>query len=283
MPLSFSRRTFVLGACAAATGAAPGSVRVGCQANGFPLKPGDFAAFLQALESMKNLGYTGFECNYRFVEAQFGRAAEAREQIERTGVTFIGAHIGMDVLGGAQGARIARGVASLGADCMVMSGKGLSPEGRFEKAALLQKAREMETIARMLQDHRLRLTYHNHNPEFANANAEMNGLAENTSPALVGFLMDAGHGYLGGGDPAAFLSAHSGRVYGIHLKTFRGKEVSGQVPLGQGDFDFQALAAAVKKASWRGWLITEEGGGSKPGNTAALASDRAHIRKLFGV
>ncbi len=283
MPDSISRRAFVLAGSAAVVRAKAGSIRVGCQANGFPLKPGDFPALLNALESMKELGYTGFECNYRFVEAQFGRTEAAREQIERTGVKFIGAHISMGVLGGPQGAAIARGVASLGADCFVMSGAGLSPEGRFEKAALLQKAREMENIARMLENHRLRLTYHNHNPEFANGNAEMNGLAENTSPALVSFFMDAGHGYLGGGDPAAFLTAHSSRVYGIHLKTFRGKQTTGQVPLGQGDFDFQALAAAVSKAGWSGWLLTEEGGGPTPANTAALGPDRAYIRKLFGV
>jgi Sugar phosphate isomerases/epimerases len=110
----------------------------------------------------------------------------------------------------------------------------------------------------------------------------MNGLAEHTSPDLVGFLMDAGHGYLGGGDPAAFLAAHPGRIHGIHLKTFRGKAVTGQVPLGEGDFDFQDLAASIRKTNWSGWLIVEEGGGSKTGNTAALAPDRAYIRKVFG-
>lgn len=281
--MTTSRRSFLLAGSAALVRAKAAKIQVGCQANGFPLKAGDFPALLKAVESMKRLGYTGFECNYRFVEGQFDRAADARRQIERTGVKFIGAHASINQMGGEQGARIATGVAALGAECIVMSGTGLSPEGRFEKAALLKKARQIEAIARVLRQHRLRLTYHNHNPEFANGNAEMNGLAENTDPALVSFLMDAGHGYLGGGDPAAFLAAHAPRVYGIHLKTFRGKQVSGQVPLGQGDFGFEALAAAVKKTRWTGWLITEEGGGPKPGNTAALGPDRAYIRKVFGV
>ena len=280
---AISRRAFLAASPAALVWAKSGPIRVGCQANGFPLKPGDFPALLKALESMKSLGYTGFECNFRFVESQFDRTAAAREQIERTGVKFIGAHASMEQIGGAQGARILAGVAALGADCIVMSGKGLSPEGQFEKAALMEKAKQLNALGRTLGEHRLRLAYHNHNPEFANHNAEMNGLAENTKPALVHFFMDAGHGYLGGGDPAAFLSGHSERVYGIHLKTFRGKEVSGQVPLGQGDFDFQALAAAVKKIGWSGWIITEEGGGPRPGNTPALGPDREHIRKLFGV
>ena len=53
--------------------------------------------------------------------------------------------------------------------------------------------------------------------------------------------------------------------------------------LGQGDFDFHELAAAVKKTGWSGWLIDEEGGGPGSGNTAALGPDREHIRRLFGV
>ncbi|MBL9209612.1 MAG: hypothetical protein JNL92_04040, partial [Opitutaceae bacterium] len=42
---------------------APARPRVGCQANGFPLKPNDFPALLAALRKMRELDYTGFECN----------------------------------------------------------------------------------------------------------------------------------------------------------------------------------------------------------------------------
>lgn len=282
-PAAWTRRTFLAAASAALVWAKEAPIRVGCQANGFPYKQGDYPGLLKALESMKTLGYTGFECNYRFVEPVFDRVAAARAEIEKPGVQFIGAHASMEQISGAQGARIAAGVAALGADCIVMSGRGLSPQGKFEKAALLAKCRELERLAVILKEKGLKLAYHNHNPEFANNNAEINGLVENTDPALVHFLMDAGHGYLGGGNPAAFMASYSKRIYGIHLKTFKGKETSGQVPLGHGDFDFEALAAAVKKTGWSGWLIDEEGGGPAAGNTAALGPDREHIRKLFGV
>lgn len=260
-----------------------GAIRVGCQANGFPYKQGDFPGLLKALDEMKRLGYVGFECNYRFLEGEFGRIATAREQIERSGVKFFGAHASMEQMRGELGERIAGAVAALGGECIVMSGKGLSPTGQFEQAALIEKAKTLEGLARVLHKHKLLLTYHNHNPEFANNNAEVNGLAEKTNPELVSFFMDAGHGYLGGGNPAAFLAAQSKRIYGIHLKTFKGKATSGQVPLGQGDFDFQDLAAAVKKTNWSGWLVVEEGGGPRAGNTEALGPDRAYIRKMFGV
>ena len=131
MPHGISRRTLLTMGSAALAWPKTGSLRAGCQANGFTLKAGDFPGLLKALEAMKALDYTGFECNYRFVESEFGRAAAAREQIERTGVKFIGAHASMQQISGAPGRAIAAGVAALGADCIVMSGKGLSATGEF--------------------------------------------------------------------------------------------------------------------------------------------------------
>ena len=279
--MKLSRRSFLTvaagaaGICRAAAGP-----RVGCQTNGYPLKPGDFAALLHALENLKTLGYTGFECNVRFVEGQFSRAAAARREIERTGVAFIGGHHSMPQAKPETFPQVAAGVAALGGHAIVMSGRGLSPEGKFEPDAARKKAAELDALGRVCREHGIRLAYHNHNPEFANRNAEIEALAESTSPEAVEFLMDAGHGYLGGGDPAEFMTRHSRRILGCHIKTFKGQQ---QVPLGQGDFGFEKLAAAIRKTGWSGWLIDEEGGGAKGGNTAALGPDRDYMRRIFGV
>ena len=280
--MKISRRTLLsaTGLLVGGIGRAAGpQVRVGCQTNGYPLKAGDFPALLSALENLKTLGYTGFECNVRFVEGQFGRAAEARREIEKTGVAFIGAHYSMQQAKPDTFPQVAAHVAALGAQAIVMSGRGLSPEGKFEKDAALKKAAEMDALGRICRQKGIRLAYHNHNPEFANRNAEIEALAEATNPEAVDFLMDAGHGYLGGGDPAAFMTRHSRRILGCHIKTFKGQQ---QVPLGQGDFGFEALAAAIRKTGWSGWLIDEEGGGPKGGNTAALGPDREYMRRVFG-
>ena len=254
--------------------------RVGCQANGFPLKPGDFPGLLDVLRRMKSLDYVGFECNIRFVEGEFDRAAEARKRIEDTGVAFIGIHTNMQQAKPDVVARWAGKLAAMGGAHIVMSGSGLSKDGVFTAEALQKKAAAMNEIGRACRAEGVRLAYHNHNPEFAGHNAEMNGLAENTARDAVSFLMDAGHAKLGGGDPAAFMTKYSDRISGCHLKTY--KELV-QVPLGEGDWDFRDLAAAITATKWNGWLITEEGGGPKPGNTVALKPDRAYIRKIFGV
>jgi sugar phosphate isomerase/epimerase len=254
-------------------------VRVGCQANGFPIKPGDFPALLAALRRMRELDYTGFECNVRFVEGEFERSAEARRQIEDTGVAFIGTHTSMQLAKPEVFPRWVEKVAALGASYIVMSGSGLAADGNFTAEALRRKVATLNELGRTCRQGGLRLAYHNHNPEFARRNAEMDALAADTDPERVSFLMDAGHARLGGGDPAAFLQKHPSRIAGCHLKTYKALV---QVPLGQGDWDFVDLAAAIKATGWRGWLITEEGGGPKPGNTAALGPDREYIRKIFG-
>jgi sugar phosphate isomerase/epimerase len=273
-----NRRQLLIGFAATLAGAqAP---KVGCQTNGYPLEAGDFPALLRALDNLKSIGYTGFECNVRFVEAQFSRAAAARREIEKTGVEFIGGHYSMKQAQAGAFALVAAGVAALGGRGIVMSGAGLSPQGKFEKEAVRNKAAELDTLARICKSNGVRLAYHNHNPEFANHNAEIEALAEATDPGLVDFLMDAGHGYLGGGNPAEFMTKHSRRILGCHVKTFKGQQ---QVPLGEGDFGFEALADAIRKTGWSGWLIDEEGGGTKAGNTAAVETDRRYIRRVFGV
>lgn len=279
--MALTRREF-LAASACATSlcfAKPGVIKVGCQANAWPLKEGDFDQLIDVLKTIKSLGYVGFECNIRFVRAQFDHATEARKRIEDTGMQFIGAHTSMGEAAKEDFAKFATGAAQLGALYIVMSGSGLSPNGQFSNDALKAKAAQLEGLARMCKQSGIQLAYHNHTAEFANNNAEEEGLADHTDPHLVSFLMDAGHGYQGGGNPAAFMLRDSKRIIGCHIKTFRQK--TAQVPLGEGDFGFEALAAAIKKTGWTGWLIDEEGGG-KTIDSGAVGPDRQYIRRIFG-
>ena len=255
--------------------------RVGCQTNGWVVKGGTFDGLIDVLHSAKEIGYEGFECNVRFVNSEFRNATEARKKIQATGMEFIGVHMSLNMGAKPDFPATARGAAQLGARNVMTSAAGLSPDGKFTPEALHAKVAQIEAMAKICHDNGIRFAYHNHTAEFANGNAEIQALAENTTPELVHFLMDAGHGYQGGGDPAKFMLQHSERIVGCHLKTFRNK--TQQVPLGQGDFDFKALAAIVKKTHWAGWLMDEEGGGTRIGNTAAVASDRQYIRNIFGV
>jgi sugar phosphate isomerase/epimerase len=275
-----TRRSLLAGMAASTVVSAQNSpLKVGCQANAWPLEEGNFAQLLDALREMHEIGYRGFECNIRFVRGQFGTAGQARKAIEATGVQFIGAHMSIDQALTPGFAERAAGVAALGGERIVMSAKGLAPNGIFSHFEVQRKAAKMIETADTSKRNGVRIAYHNHNDEFANGNAEVDALARMIGPETMDFLVDAGHGYLGGGDPAAFLAKHPTRVFGFHIKTFKGKQ---QVPLGEGDFGFEKLAAAIRDAKWTGWLINEEGGGTKLGNQAAVRPDREYIRRVFG-
>lgn len=284
IPETMNRRTF-LGAAAAASVSWPAFARAtkpraGCQANAFVLRTGSFDALLPVLNTIASLGYAGFECNNHLVQTAFSNPAEFRSKIQATGLEFIGMHMSMGEAASGTLNAIAAGGAALGCRYVVMSGEGLSQDGVFTPEALEHKTEVLEKYGQMVREQGLALAYHNHTQEFANHNAEMQALADHTDPKLVSFLMDAGHGYQGGGDPAEFLRRNSKRLVGVHVKTFKNK--TEQVPLGQGDFGFEDFASAVHSTGWAGWLIDEEGGG-KTADSAAVGPDRAYIRKVFGV
>src|SRR4051812_17683470 len=113
--------------------------------------------------------------------------------MEETGVAFIGAHMSVQLAKPDTFPGWIEKVAALGATCIVMSGTGLASNGVFPREALLKKAAALNALGQTCRQGGLRLAYHNHNPEFANHNAEIEGLAEATDREAVDFLMDAGH------------------------------------------------------------------------------------------
>lgn len=282
---SFTRRSFIAGAAVASLSprlfAAPAKPRVGCQVNGFASRNGDFSELLSVLPKIRSLGYAGFECNNHFLQSELDNPAGARGKIQASGLEFIAMHTSMAEAEQKDLGKLAHGGTSLGCHYIVMSGKGLSKTGEFTPDALKEKVAALERYGKVCNDAGIKLAYHNHTDEFANNNAEINGLAEHSDPQLLHFLMDAGHGYQGGGNPADFMRKNSSRIVGCHVKTFKNKKL--QVPLGQGDFGFEDLAAAIRERHWAGWLIDEEGGTPQGADTAAVGPDRDYIRKIFGV
>jgi len=267
---------------AAATG-----LHIGCQTNAWPLKAGDFPQFLGVLRTLKGLGFEGFETSFRNVQAQYATAAAARAQIEQTGLACFGVHIflndydpvthvpPMDLV-----KATADGTAALGCRRVIVSGGGLVKDDKVDPQTLAAKVAGLNAAAKYCHDKGLEFAYHNHGPEFAAGGAEINGLIKGTDPALVGFLLDAGHAYRAKVDLAAFFTKNRARLVGMHLRDFKGEP---QVPLGQGEVDWKPLAAAVKTTGWSGWVLAEEerADGSKPGESAA-APARDTLRTLFG-
>jgi inosose dehydratase len=291
--MAMSRRDFLsclpAGAIVSALprSAAPAAPRLGCQTNAWPLKPGDFPAFLAVLREMKTIGFEGFETSFRNVQAQYADPAPARASLAASGLAFFGVHIflteydprtrvaPMDLV-----KTTADGAAALGAQRVILSGAGLVKDGRVGDDDLALKVAGLNEAARYCRERRLALAYHNHGPELAAGGAEINGLITKTDPELVSFIVDCGWAYRAGVDLAAFFTRHRARLAGVHLRDFKGEQ---QVPLGQGDVDWSPLASAIRESGWDGWVLAEEerADGSKPG-AAAAAPARDTLRKLFG-
>jgi inosose dehydratase len=89
----------------------------------------------------------------------------------------------------------------------------------------------------------------------------------------VGLLFDAGHCFMGGGDPLTVLSKHIQRVCHVHFKDVRQPVVqlarnnlwsfpdcivngTFTVP-GDGDIDFAPLLDELLAVDYRGWLVVE--------------------------
>ena len=276
-----SRRSLLLSVPALAIAAAAGKPHVGSQLNAFRIT--DPNTLMGAFASLKQIGFEGFEAPYRVLESQFEHPEEMARRLKDTGLTFFAIHIWLpsydeqtqlapwDLI-----KKVADGGAALGAQRLILSG-GSTPD----PASLARKAEALNRVGGYCRQASLRLAYHNHLAEAEKDYAQLEGLLQATQSDLFHLVPDLGHAFRAGADVAGFFTKHYARIDGMHL---RDAKKGAEVPLGQGDYDFAPLAAAVQKTEWTGWLMTEEErlNGDKPGE-AALRPARETIRRVFGV
>jgi sugar phosphate isomerase/epimerase len=257
------------------------NLQVGTQLNAFRIS--DLNSLMAAISSIRRIGFQGFEAPYRTLESQFAHPQEMAARLKDTGLTFFAIHIWLpsyspqtqlapwDLI-----QRVADGGAALGAQRLILSG-GSTPDD----ASLVRKVEALNQAGKYCRDKGVQLAYHNHLPEVQNDCRQLESLLKGTTPDLFHLVVDVGHAFTAGVDMAGFFSRHYDRIDGMHLRdASQGKEV----PFGQGDRDWGSLAAAVRRSSWNGWLMTEEErlSGEKPGE-AALRPAREGIRRIFGV
>ena len=279
-PYRLSRRALLTAAPAVLLAAKP-AIRVGAQTNAWPVDPNNFDSLITVLLEIRKLGFVGFETGYLNVRSQFENPNPAYDRIHKTGLRFLGVHIFLKtydpqtaIAPWALIKQVADGARALEAERVILSGAST-----VHPVALRAKADALTRAAKYCKDLGLGLAYHNHDVEFQQQGAQIEGLLTETDPN-VHFVLDAGHAIEGGGDVTAFFTRNWKRLDAIHLRDAKaGKEV----PLGQGDNDYGPLAKAIHSTAWKGWLVTEEErlNGDKPG-AEAIRPAREAIRKVFG-
>jgi sugar phosphate isomerase/epimerase len=232
-------------------------IRLGSQTNAWPIAPGSFDTFLAALGQIRATGYSGFETGFINLRSQAKSLPEAREKIEATGLKFIGVHIFLPEYDAQTNIAprelyelVAQIGTALGAERLIFSGSpAVTPEEIKRKGDALNRA---AVYANPLG---LKVAYHNHWPEYKYNGREIEALYAATDPALVWFLLDAGHAYRTGIDLPAFLRTHQQRITAIHFRDYRDHQ---QVPLGEGTFPLKEVAEVLKQTGWSGWAMNEE-------------------------
>lgn len=285
-----TRRTFLAGIPLSIfslnTIAKPVSVKLGCQTNAWRINPANFSDLLNVLAKLKELGFDGFETGFRNLQPQFGNILQARAQLEKHGLQFFGCHIFLDKYDEKTNVapmdvvtKIVDGAAAFGAQRLILSGTGLIKDNKIDTETVKRKSDGINAAAKYCKSKGIKFAYHNHGPEFQNNGLEIENLYKLTDPALVDFLTDCGWAMRGGMNVPEFFSRHHKRIIGLHLRDFKGDT---QVPLGQGDFPLQQLAAVIKKVKWQGWALNEEErlSGEKPGESA-VAPARAALKAVF--
>jgi sugar phosphate isomerase/epimerase len=88
----------------------------------------------------------------------------------------------------------------------------------------------------------------------------------------------------GGADVAAFFEANQKRIGGLRLSDFKD---DGLVPFGQGNLPAGAIASAMLKGHWSGWLVAplniDKDQRAAEGFVENFKATRELIRKVFGV
>ncbi len=133
-------------------------------------------------------------------------------------------------------------------------------------------ARAVTELAKHLAEDGLRVAYHHHLGTVVETRAEIDAFMEATGPE-VGLLLDTGHAFAAGIDPAELAEAYADRVVHLHGKDVRAEVlarvraedasfldgvVAGlfTVP-GDGCLDFAGLLSRLAGAGYNGWLVVE--------------------------
>jgi sugar phosphate isomerase/epimerase len=180
----------------------------------------------------------------------YGRSPEEmRAALDAAGLTAVSAHVPLDRF---EDAALADEASALGFDLAIVPAVP-HPTTAAEADTAIVRLRAAAEVAR---EAGLRFAYHNHDFEFR----ELDDGADFWSrlvPEGFDHELDAGWLYAGGQDPVHQLSELSGRVPMVHAKDMR-RDGDGwrDVPAGEGELDFAAIAQAANQAGVE-WLVVE--------------------------
>lgn len=148
-----------------------------------------------------------------------------------------------------------------------------SEKPRFTDQQWTQLIKGLHTLGRIALDFGMRTVYHYHAGTGVFTAEEIQYLMDNTSPELLGLLLDTGHAAFADVAPIDLINQYKTRIEYVHLKDIRLSVLNDcramnasfmdavragvfTVP-GDGSLDFSIILSALKKQQYQGWMIVE--------------------------
>lgn len=147
-----------------------------------------------------------------------------------------------------------------------------------DDAQLRTQADALNRLGEQLRQHGLTLAYHNHDMELRMAAREFHHMLVGTDPQNVTLCLDAHWIYRGSGNSSValfdVLALYGPRISELHLRQSRAGIWT--EALGEGDIDYPALAAHLRKLGIRPHLVLEQA--VEEGTPHTLDAVEAHRR-----
>jgi len=232
----------------------------------------------QAIDDIAALGFRGVQLRQSAFDTWGDRPGELKELLAHKGLVLVALSSGNVSLDPAaetetlaQHARHAQFVRDVGGRYLQVIDE--RPRGKPPVAEDFQRmGRLLTEIGRRSSDLGIPLGYHNHMGALGQSPDEVARVLDAADPRFVRLLLDIAHYQQAGGDPAAAVRQHAGRLLFLHIKDLAGDRF---VELGRGQVDIKAVFAALDAINFDGWGVVEldsvPAGGGTPKQSGAIA------------
>lgn len=245
----------------------------------FYLTHGDTKA---AIRDVASAGYAGTEVFDGNLAEFADKPEELLSVLSETGIQLVSVYTGANFIYDEilddelykieQAALLAK---KFGASRLVVGGGAKRPQGPnaddYKKVG-----RGLDMAADIARTHGLESSFH---PHLGTISETLDGFHQIMDACSIGFCPDTAHLVASGIDPVTAIDKYGDRLKHVHFKDLSAKTGS-FTPLGEGDIDFVAVLAAMRRANYDSWLLVELDSYEGDPKTAAEISKR-YLEQLF--